>query len=115
MLFDVIKLAPNVRDQTANRTGKGGNGDEGAAGAIGRLKGRQEHSASGLSDPALGNRRHDNVFERVAVEIFFRRDEGRVRPEQTDRDRASAVFHLALHCLRRALEPDLRSMAGSSW
>lgn len=36
-------------------------------------------------------------------------------PEQTDYDRAGANFHLALYCLRRALEPDLKAGADSSY
>ncbi|MFQ5855177.1 MAG: BTAD domain-containing putative transcriptional regulator [Anaerolineae bacterium] len=36
-------------------------------------------------------------------------------PEQIDYDRAGASFHLALYCLRRALEPDLKSGADSSY
>jgi two-component SAPR family response regulator len=36
-------------------------------------------------------------------------------PDQTDDERASSVFHLTLHYLRRALEPDLKSMAASSY
>jgi two-component SAPR family response regulator len=36
-------------------------------------------------------------------------------PEQTDYVQASACFHLALHHLRRALEPDLKSGAASSY
>jgi two-component SAPR family response regulator len=36
-------------------------------------------------------------------------------PKKTEYDRASAVFHVTLHCLRRVLEPELRSMASSSY
>jgi DNA-binding SARP family transcriptional activator len=36
-------------------------------------------------------------------------------PHQTDDDRASATFHLTLYCLRRALEPDLKSMTASNY
>lgn len=36
-------------------------------------------------------------------------------PEQTDSERAGANLHLALHCLRRALEPDLRAGSGSTY
>lgn len=36
-------------------------------------------------------------------------------PEQTDYERTGASFHLALHCLRRALEPNLRAGAPSTY
>lgn len=36
-------------------------------------------------------------------------------PEQTDYERAGANLHLALHCLRRALEPDLRAGSASKY
>lgn len=36
-------------------------------------------------------------------------------PEQTDSDQADASFHPALYCLRRALEPDLKLGADSSY
>ncbi len=36
-------------------------------------------------------------------------------PNQSNHDRASDTFHLTLHCLRRALEPDLKSMTASSY
>jgi DNA-binding SARP family transcriptional activator len=36
-------------------------------------------------------------------------------PNQIDYDRASATFHLTLYCLRRALEPDLKSMTASNY
>ncbi len=36
-------------------------------------------------------------------------------PNQNDRDRASDSFHLTLYCLRRALEPDLKSNTASNY
>ena len=36
-------------------------------------------------------------------------------PNQSDHDRASDTFHLTLHYLRRALEPDLKSITDSSY